>query len=218
MPWLWRFFSRISFVPSPSRVESCIHFVRICKRVKSFLKSRDNIYYIYYLIQRGVIVARIQYRLSEMFYFVQNDIFRTTISSDSFPSNNLSQSYVRQFFESYLILIDRSLDENERKGKWNKRKRSFKFIPYQRERDLPYLLFFRRDARGRPGRLIHGPAGEPGIRTDKVVKSGGEEARGGRWKGRGGLNALPSARSSGERNTGPLISRYLNYRLAARTN
>lgn len=214
MPWLWRFFSRISFVPSPSRI---VH--SLCKnmwRVKSFLKSRDNIYYIYYLIQRGVIVARIQYRLSETCPISKWCLFR--ISSDSFPSNNLSQSYVRQFFESYLILIDRSLDENERKGKWNKRKRSFKFIPYQRERDLPYLLFFRRDARGRPGRLIHGPAGEPGIRTDKVVKSGGEEARGGRWKGRGGLNALPSARSSGERNTGPLISRYLNYRLAARTN
>lgn len=217
MPWLWRFFSRISFVPSPSRVESCIHFVRICKRVKSFLKSRDNIYYIYYLIQRGVIVARIQYRLSEMFYFVQNDIFRTTISSDSFPSNNLSRT---NFSNLILFLsIDLWTRMKEKENEWTKESaRSWKFIPYQRERDLPYLLFFRRDARGRPGRLIHGPAGEPGIRTDKVVKSGREEARGGRWKRRGGLNALPSARSSGERNTGPLISRYLNYRLAARTN
>lgn len=126
MPWLWRFFSRISFVPSPSRVESCIHFVRICKRVKSFLKSRDNIYYIYYLIQRGVIVARIQYRLSEMFYFVQNDIFRTTISSDSFPSNNLSRTNFSNLILSLSIDLWTRMKEKENGTKESARSNLFR--------------------------------------------------------------------------------------------
>lgn len=98
----------------------------LCKRVKSFLKSRDNIYYIYYLIQRGVIVARIQYRLSEMFYFVQNDIFRTTISSDSFPSNNLSRTNFSNLILSLSIDLWTRMKEKENGTKESARSNLFR--------------------------------------------------------------------------------------------
>lgn len=153
--------------------------------------------------------------------------------SDYFPSA------VNNFFASTnfsnLISLHRSVDPrgNERKGKRREESCQIYSVPTRTRSSLPSTRCPTRspvrrisDARGRPGRLIHGPAGEPGIRTDKVVKSEGEEARGARkseedGSGRG-EEALPSLSppggSSGERNTGPLISRYLNYRLAARTN
>lgn len=120
--------------------------------------------------------------------------------SNLFQNNNLFRFFsidARQFFE---ISIHRSVDEGhavESKVEFlnfrNERKmeKAPKFIPYQPElrsslpsTSCPTSRLFRRisDARGRPGRLIHGPAGEPGIRTDKVVKSGEKKRE--RWKQR----------------------------------